>query len=185
MSVSNSKTPKNQTQPDSDVEVEKSSDFDLQTTENDPSLPASARDPSLQASGGVTDRVVLHNSQTHKPATRLPSMPWTCNVCKRQFQNWQYIPPAASEEQVVVVPASPVEQVDVVPAGPAHALSAGEGLGDTTLLPAAPVEQVDVVPAASVEKAIIPVVPKIIIHVGKKDCVITWHIQLTIIIRKN
>jgi hypothetical protein len=79
----NSRTPKNKTQPDSDVEVQKSSDLSLQTRENDPSLPASARDPSLpesardpslQASGGVSGSVVLHNSQTHTPATRYPSV---------------------------------------------------------------------------------------------------------------
>lgn len=99
----NSQTPETKTTADSDVEVKRSADFNLQTTENDPSLPVSVRDPSLpvgvrdqslQASGSVTDMVVLHNSEKHKPpATRLPSMPWKCNCCNLQFQTWMYIPP--------------------------------------------------------------------------------------------
>lgn len=200
----NSQTPETKTTADSDVEVKRSADFNLQTTENDPSLPVSVRDPSLpvgvrdqslQASGSVTDMVVLHNSEKHKPpATRLPSMPWKCNCCNLQFQTWMYIPPAASEEQVVVVPASPMDQVNIVPAAPVeHSKrmfpptprkfnstpknnAPGPMFGRPTVsyktnpdsvVPAASANPDSVVPAASVEKTIIPVVPEIIIPYGE------------------
>jgi hypothetical protein len=147
----NSQPPVIQTKDDSDDdsgEVKRPADFNGHTTENDPSLPI---DPSLQAGGVDPGWLVLkawelRNRQIHKPATRLPSMPWRCNCCERQFQTWMYIPPAASEDSVV--PAASEEQVVVVPAS--H------------------MEQVDVVPAASVEKTIIPVVPKIIIPPGEQ-----------------
>ena len=147
MSGINSQPPVIQTKADSDVEVKRSADFNGHTTENDPSLEESARDPSLPAKemdpGLLAPDVKLNqdnlslknwelrNSPIHKPTPRHPSMPWKCYCCNRLFQTWMYIPPEASEEQVVVVPALPMEQVVVVPA--------------------LPMEQVDVVP-----KIIIP-----------------------------
>jgi hypothetical protein len=201
----NSQPPVIQTKDDSDDdsgEVKRPADFNGHTTENDPSLEQSARDPSLPAREMDPGLLVLkawelRNSQIHKPATRLPSMPWTCNCCERQFQTWMYIPPvvpAASEEQVVVVPASPMEQVDVVPAAPVeHSKrmypghprmfnstpknnAPGPMFGRATeayktnpdsVVPTASTNPDSVVPAASVEKTIIPVVPKTIIPPGE------------------
>jgi hypothetical protein len=107
LSTINNRTPAKQTQPDSDVEVKKSSEYNSQTNENDPSLPAREGDPTLPArnqtlpaSGNVTGRVVLHNRQTYTPTARHRSLHWQCNVCACQFQTWEYIPPEASVEQV-------------------------------------------------------------------------------------